>query len=114
MKQKKYNIFKNSKYAFEGLITLLKEKAFLIELSIIIPLLIWLIFAKISTIQKSIMTISLFIVLITEAINTAIEYSVDLATTKWHPLAKKAKDTASAAVLLSIIQAIIIWIIQLL
>ena len=43
-----------------------------------------------------------------EFFNTAIEYVVDLASPKIHPLAKAAKDTASAGVLImAIISAII-------
>jgi len=55
------------------------------------------------------MFMSLMIVLITEAINTAIEYGVDLVTDEWKEFAKKAKDTASAAVMISIIQVVLIW-----
>jgi diacylglycerol kinase len=110
---KKYNFFKNSKYAFEGVLTLLKEKAFLIEITFIIPLLISLFFLNLTSLQKSIMALSLFIILIAEALNTAVEYVVDLVTNDWHELAKKAKDTASAAVFFSILQAVFIWGINL-
>jgi len=111
---KQYNFFKNSKYAVEGLLVLLREKAFQIEVAIILPLLISLIFLNLTPLQKSIMAISLFIVLITEALNTAVEYTVDLVTNEWREFAKKAKDTASAAVFLSISQAVIVWAINLL
>ena len=40
-------------------------------------------------------------------INTAIEALVDLETTKYHPLAKIAKDTASSATLIFSIAAFI-------
>lgn len=42
----------------------------------------------------------LFLILITEALNSSIEACVDLVTTKWHKQAKIAKDCASAAVFL--------------
>jgi len=112
--KKKYNLFKNSQYAFEGILTLLKERAFQLELLFIIPLLILLFFLNLTSIQKSIMAASLIFILITEALNTAVEYTVDLVTEEWREFAKKAKDTASAAVLLSLIQAAIIWGINLL
>jgi diacylglycerol kinase (ATP) len=110
---KKYNFFKNSKYAFEGVIELLKEKAFLIEISFIIPLFIALFFLDLTPIQKSLMGGSLFIILIAEALNTAIETSVDLVTKDFNILAKRAKDCASAGVLFSITLAIFIWIVNL-
>jgi diacylglycerol kinase len=109
---KKYNLFKNASYAIEGIIVLLKERAFQLELLVIIPLLIVLFFLDISPIQKSIMAGSLIFILVVEAINTAIENVVDLVTDEWQELAKKAKDTASSAVLLSLFQAFIVWVIN--
>ena len=111
--KKKYNLFKNANYAIEGLLILLKERAFQLELLFIIPLLILLFFLNLTPLQKSIMTGSLIIILIAEALNTAVENVVDLVTDEWHILAKRAKDTASAGVFLSIIQAVIIWGINL-
>ena len=111
--KKKYNLFKNANYAIEGLLVLFKERAFQLEILFIIPLLILLFFLNLTPIQKSIMAGSLIIILIAEALNTAIENVVDLVTDEWHILAKKAKDTASAGVFLSIILALIIWILNL-
>ncbi|MGI6075979.1 MAG: diacylglycerol kinase [Pyramidobacter sp.] len=37
------------------------------------------------------------LVLIAEALNTAVEKTVDLVTDQWHPLAKIAKDAGSFA-----------------
>jgi len=42
-----------------------------------------------------------------EVINSSIEAVVDLVTTKYHPLAKIAKDTASSATLILCIVALI-------
>lgn len=46
-----------------------------------------------------------------ELINSAIERAVDFTGTQTHPLAKKAKDMAAAAVLVMSIMAIVIGII---
>lgn len=54
---------------------------------------------------------AIFMVLITETLNTAIEKSVDLATQEQHPLAAKAKDLAAGAVLLSAVYALIVALI---
>ena len=43
----------------------------------------------------------------TELINSAVEANVDLCTTKVHPLAKIAKDTASGATLVLCITSIV-------
>ena len=52
-------------------------------------------------------------VLVVELINSAIEATVDFVSTERHPLAKKAKDIASAAVMLSGLTWLISWVIVL-
>lgn len=51
---------------------------------------------------------AVFLVLVTELMNTAVEAAVDLAHPRIHPLAKAAKDTAAGAVLLAAVFAVII------
>ena len=63
---------------------------------------------QISYIEWLICLVLIGLVLMSEFFNTAIEYVVDLASPDIHPLAKLAKDTASAGVLMmAIISAII-------
>ena len=50
-----------------------------------------------------------FWVLIVELLNSAVEAVVDRIGSEHHELSGRAKDQASAAVLLSIIFAIIVW-----
>lgn len=47
---------------------------------------------------------------IVELLNTAIESVVDLVQPEWHELAKKAKDTASAAQFFSQLLSALVWI----
>ena len=54
---------------------------------------------------------SIFLVFVTEMINTAIESAVDLETEQYNKLAKIAKDVAAGAVLLASLNAVIIAII---
>ncbi len=51
------------------------------------------------------------LVLSAEAMNTAVEFVVDLVSPHYHPLAGKAKDVAAAAVLLAAFGAVIIGLI---
>lgn len=51
------------------------------------------------------------LVLSAEAMNTAVEFVVDLVSPDHHPLAGKAKDVAAAAVLITAFGAIIIGLI---
>ena len=63
---------------------------------------------KISYVEWLICLVLIGLVLMAEFFNTAIEYVVDLASPDIHPLAKLAKDTASAGVLMmAIISAVI-------
>lgn len=53
---------------------------------------------------------SWLLVIVTELVNTGIEAVTDLATKgEIHPLAKKAKDAGSAAVLASVIICMVVW-----
>ena len=63
---------------------------------------------KISYVEWLVCLVLIGLVLMAEFFNTAIEYVVDLASPDIHPLAKLAKDTASAGVLMmAIISAVI-------
>lgn len=58
---------------------------------------------------KTLMISSILLVLIVELINSALEATVDHTSLERHPLAKRAKDIASAAVFLSIVNAFVVW-----
>jgi len=106
----KYNFFKNSSYAIDGLIDIFRnEKSFKIELIVVVILWIVLFFMQIDFAYKSILAISLFIPLLAEIINSSIERVVDLVTLDVHPLAKSAKDAGSAIVFGSIVVTLCIW-----
>ncbi|MGY8946701.1 MAG: diacylglycerol kinase, partial [Flavobacteriales bacterium] len=60
---------------------------------------------------KIILSLSLFIPLFSEIINSAIERVVDLYTAEYNELAKKAKDIGAFLVFLSFVVTIIIWIV---
>ncbi|AIX75747.1 MAG: diacylglycerol kinase [Mixta calida] len=52
---------------------------------------------------------SVALIIIVEILNSAIEAVVDRIGSELHPLAGRAKDMGSAAVLLSIILALFVW-----
>jgi diacylglycerol kinase len=56
---------------------------------------------NITTTQWALIALTIAMVLIVEALNTAIEAAVDLSTPRIHPLAKTAKDLAAGAVLIA-------------
>jgi diacylglycerol kinase (ATP) len=55
------------------------------------------------------MVASVLIVLSFELLNSAIEAAIDRQSTELHPLAKKAKDTASAAVFFALVMTGFVW-----
>jgi len=73
---------------------------------ILIPLALWL---DTGLIQTILMISSILLILIVEILNSAIEAVVDLVTSEKQTLAGRAKDMGSAAVMLSLINAAVIW-----
>jgi diacylglycerol kinase (ATP) len=53
---------------------------------------------------------SVLLVMIVELLNTGIETAIDRIGPEWHILSKRAKDMASAAVLLSLLLCVSIWV----
>lgn len=66
-------------------------------------------FLPVSNLGKALLVGSILLVLVVELLNSAIEAAVDFASLERHPLAKRAKDVASAAVMLSIVNAVAVW-----
>lgn len=105
-------LFKSFTYAFEGLKYAFKyEQNILVHSLATILVIIAGIFFKISLMEWLIITLIIGLVIATELINTSIEATIDLITQETHPLAKIAKDTAAAAVLIFGLVAIIIALI---
>ena len=108
-RKKKWSIHKNLFYALEGLYEVLKhEMPFRIEVitfAILTPVMFVL---PLTGGHRAIIFAFFFLVLIVELINSAVERCVDLTIRKYHILAKRAKNAASSAVLLSIVALIIV------
>ena len=64
--------------------------------------------------ERALLIGCLFLVLIVELLNSAVEAAVDRVSFEKHPLAKRAKDIGSAAVMLSIVNAAVVWLLILL
>jgi diacylglycerol kinase (ATP) len=52
---------------------------------------------------------SILLILIVEILNSGLEAIVDKASPEMHELAKRAKDMGSAAVLLALLNAAVVW-----
>lgn len=60
-------------------------------------------------IDIAVLVLCLFIVLITEILNTGLEAIVDKASPEINPLAAAAKDCGSAAVFFSLSATVVVW-----
>lgn len=113
LKKKGINrLFKSFKYAFDGLKYAFKyEQNILVHTLATIVVIIAGIFFEIKPFEWLTLTLIIGLVIATELINTSIEATIDLVTKEVHPLAKVAKDTAAAAVLVFGLTAIVIGLI---
>ena len=104
-----HRLFKSITYAFDGLKYAFKyEQNILVHTLATILVIIAGIFFKISLTEWLVLALIIGLVIATELINTSIEATIDLVTKDVHPLAKVAKDTAAAAVLVFGLTAIVI------
>jgi len=111
----KHNLFRNGGYAVEGFIDIVKnETSFKWQLLMFFTMGIVAWSLPVSFSQSSILFLSLFIPILAEVTNSAIERVVDLVTSDYHILAKQAKDIGATIVLLSLIVTTFIWVFVLL
>ena len=96
---------KGLKYAYRN------EQNLVVDIGIALIVIIASFIFKVSLIEAAILALTIGLVLAGELINTAIEATVDLVTEDYHPLAKVAKDTSSAAVFVISIVSIIVGLI---
>lgn len=62
-------------------------------------------------VERALMIGSVMLTLIVELVNAAIEATVDRISLENHALAKRAKDIGSAAVMLSLANAAVVWLV---
>jgi diacylglycerol kinase (ATP) len=87
------------------------EEAFRQEAALFLvlaPLGLWL---GDSGVERALLLGSLILVLITELANSGIEAVVDRVGEEYHPLSGRAKDFGSAAVFLSLANAVVVWLL---
>lgn len=110
----KHNLYRNGMYAVEGFIDIVKnETSFKWQLLMLFVMgsVAWIL--PIKFVYSSILFLSLFLPVLAEVANSAIERVVDLVTNEYHILAKQAKDVGATLVLLSLIVTLMIWIFTL-
>lgn len=97
-------------YSMKGLRAAFKhESAFRQETALLIVLLPIAILLGQNIVDYSILIGSLFLVIIVELLNSAVEAVVDRVGDEHNKLAGRAKDMGSAAVFISLVNVIVIW-----
>lgn len=96
-------------YAIEGIVwTLRTQRNMRVHIAISVLVAIGSLLLGVTRLQLVAVVFAISLVLITELLNTAIEAAVDVATERYDPLAKVAKDVAAGAVLIAAINALVI------
>lgn len=97
-------------YSLDGLATAYKnESAFRQEVWLGVVALPIACFVPASLTQKALLLGCVFLVLLTELLNSAVEATVDRISLENHKLAKRAKDIGSAAVLMALLNFVCVW-----
>jgi diacylglycerol kinase (ATP) len=101
-------------YSISGLAAAARhEDAFRQELmlaAVLVPFGLWL---GQNGVERALLVGSVLLVLIVELLNSAVEATVDRVSLDDHNLAKRAKDIGSAAVMLSLVNVGVIWLLVL-
>lgn len=106
------NFIASIRYSIDGFFAAIKhEPSFREDLLFALLLVPFAIILPINAVSTAIMVASLFLIIIVELLNSAIEWIIDYLRPERHPLAKRIKDMASAAVFLSYLNCIAIWVI---
>lgn len=88
------------RHALRGLVVLARQPNARIHLvaAVAVTAICWRL--QVGVFEWLLVVLAIIAVLGAEALNTALEHVVDLASPDWHPLARDAKDVAAAAVLI--------------
>ena len=103
-------IWDASRYSAAGLRAAVRhEAAFRQELLLGVPLVLLAWWLAATPLQALALVAVIVLVWVVELLNSAVEAVADAVTTEAHPLLGRAKDLGSAAVMLSILLAVVTW-----
>jgi len=87
----------------------MEESAFRQELTLLALLTPIALVMPISYLEKALLVSALMLVLVVELLNSSVEAAIDRISFEHHDLSKRAKDFGSAAVMLALFIAILLW-----
>jgi len=110
-----YRLFSATGYSLQGLSNAYRyESAFRLEVWLTILSVPLALYLGDNLIESIVLVMSLLFLLVVELLNTAVESVVDRIGEEFHELSGRAKDTASAAVLIASVIVALVWITVLL
>ena len=99
-------------YSLDGFAAAFRhEDAFRVEVLLALVLIPIALHMHVDGIGKALMVAAVLLVLVDELINSSIEAITDRVSLENHVLAKRAKDIGSAAVMLALINAPVVWLL---
>jgi diacylglycerol kinase (ATP) len=104
------NFLSSVQYAVEGFWAAARhEPSFREDLLFVAILTPFAVILPVNAVSTAVMIASLFLIVIAELLNSAIEWTIDDISLAKRPFAKRAKDMGSAAVFLAYINCIAVW-----
>lgn len=107
-----YTLRNNTHYALKGLLEIVRnESSFRLQLLLFVVagVVAWTL--DLSVGQRAVLFVSLFLPIMSEIANSAIERCVDLYTREHHELAGRAKDAGAALVFVSFVTVAVVWVL---
>jgi diacylglycerol kinase (ATP) len=104
------NFFTSVKFALEGFWAAVRhEPSFREDLIFVVILTPFAVILPVNAVSTAVMIAALFLIVIAELLNSAIEWTIDDISLEKRPFAKRAKDMGSAAVFLAYINCVVVW-----
>lgn len=109
------NFFHSVRFALDGFWAAFRhEPSFREDLLFALFLVPFAIILPVNAVSTAVMIGSLFLIIIAELLNSAVEWTIDDISLEKRPFAKRAKDMGSAAVFLAYVNCVVIWAVILL
>lgn len=107
-------ILKAFTYSGKGLVVVLKkEAAFRQDVALFLIGTFFCFYFSLSGLERALLFFSLFLILLMELVNSAIETIIDRISPEYHSLSGQAKDIGSSLVFIAFINAIVVWVLVL-
>ena len=109
---KSHSLHESFRHAIDGFVDAVKaERNIKIHCAVAVIVMGFAFVLGLTAGEKSVLIILCGLVITAELFNTALENAVDLASPELHPLAKRAKDSAAAAVFILSLTAAVVGVI---